>query len=161
MDQKSTKQTLTDFLKKVSDGMIREQSDKGIKASGESARSLEYNIKTSPSGIRGVLMGFDYWIDQEQGGKPVSQGGRPVTQADMLTWMGYKGIADGQPEKVRNRIAYLIARKLNERGWNPNGQRVEITKIVDRQREIFEAGIADDFGLIIESEILERFKLRN
>lgn len=154
---------LKKYLKAISDEMIKEQQVKGMRASGESAKSLTADVQSSKDGMitRGVLSGASYWEDQEKGGEPVSSTNRDeyFTQDEALEWMKQKGIAQSEPDSEQESIAFLISRKVNRFGWRKGGARVGITAIIERNLLGLEEDLIPSVETEFTSQIVDAFKL--
>jgi len=102
----SNKEAITVFLKAVRAGIVADQDEKGIRSSGESAKSLV--IQDLRAG--GQLVGSDYFQQQIAGRRP---GKFPPIDA-IMDWIDRKSIDfEGITKKS---LAFVIARKIARRG---------------------------------------------
>lgn len=96
-------QVLGSMLQKV----IADQEEKGIRASGASARSLE--VVMNDAG--GDITGFKYIGAQIEGRRP----GKFPPIDDIISWIQHKGL---QFDIAIESLAFLIARKIARFGTN-------------------------------------------
>lgn len=101
----TNKQSITIYFKKVIDDIKRDQSEKGMVASGRSAGSLRFTVTPN----EGKLFGANYFRHQREGRGP---GGFPPIQA-LEDWIRAKGI---QPDTTIEYMAFAIAKKMAQRG---------------------------------------------
>lgn len=102
--------TLIERLKKA-------QLDRGLKASGRSADSIEYTVTKTGAKWRLELTGAKYWIYQQYGRGPNKKQGRPSTAFVQIikNWIQVKGLS------IPLSAAGAIATKLIREGTNvPN-----------------------------------------
>jgi hypothetical protein len=147
-------QIIFKHLENIRTGMIEEQRIKRIIASGKSAASLVSKVSEDEKGVRGTLIGEDYWEDQEKGGGPQPD----LEVSETRQWMRDKGIETSAPENEQERIAFLITRKLRRDGWNPEGERVGITQIVNKEINPMLVSLGNASELEITSQILDAYK---
>lgn len=102
-------ETIETVLEGIAEDMIKDQSSKGMRASGKSAESFE--IKMSESG--GDLYGAAHWYWQINGRRP---GPFKDGIEKMLDWIKRKGITPRDKNTTLRQLAFLFARKITERG---------------------------------------------
>lgn len=136
--------------------LIKAYDQKGMRASGKFADSLEVIIKDN--GLTAQLWGNSYAQQLETGR---SSGKYPPINA-ILKWIEDKNIsARLNGEITKNQLAFLIARKIAREGWNREGYGgVElISEVVTDERInkiIKEVGIEQT--LIFKTEIIKMIK---
>jgi hypothetical protein len=122
-----------------------DQVGKGIRASGESADSL--NKTTNDDG--GQLKGSRYITQQVEGRRP---GAMPPVE-DILAWIKVKGIqSDIKPEQ----LAWAIAKKIAKSGTDIfQGKRegLDLKNIIDKNKETLKKRILRGTVLEIKSAI--------
>lgn len=120
----TTLQLLKGVLDEMVEAIRQEQSDKRMRASGNSADSLR--VVTTPDG--GDIVGSSYFYFQQHGRGP---GKFPPIQ-NIQDWIEARGIT---PEGITTRsLAYLIARKIATEGsriHRGEADGMDFTKIVD------------------------------
>lgn len=120
--------SISTFLKNVIDDIIKDQAQKGIRASGDSANSLRAKSDTDS----GQIYGSGYFRYQEQGRRP---GAFPPLQS-IQDWIVIKGI---QPDGISiESLAFLIARKIAKNGTDIfEGKRpgLKLSEIVEKRRD--------------------------
>ncbi len=105
-----SKEILSKEFESLKEDLIKAYDQKGMRASGDFADSLEvvanrFNVK---------LWGNDYAQQLETGRQ---SGKRPPIDA-IKQWIDDKGIANRlNGEITRNQLAFLIARKIGREGW--------------------------------------------
>ena len=141
-------EAITELLQAVKANIIRLQSEKGLKASGQSALSLR--IQVSPE--EGDLFGDSSFIAQQEGTKPGIMG----NIKGLYDWLQYKkyGLSYAS-DKARWSIAWAIARKQEREGsyihrHGPTGVLSEA--LTEQMVEAFSAnvGLSKIDGLIQE-----------
>lgn len=101
-------QAISKLLENVRAEIIDDQQTKGIRASGQSARSLKTKTREISGTIKGTLTGAAYFTFQEQGRRP---GKMPPVQS-IRDWIEAKGIQSDNPES----LAWAIAKKIAKEG---------------------------------------------
>lgn len=104
----------TEILKEefefIKNDLIKRYDEKGMRASGDWANSLEVQA----SGLSVKLLGLSYSEQLEYGRK---SGKQPPREA-IEQWIRDKGIASRLEGKITvSSLAYLIARKIAREGW--------------------------------------------
>ena len=99
-------QAISKLLENVRAEIIDDQQTKGIRASGQSARSLKTKTREISGTIRGTLTGAAYFTFQEQGRRP---GKMPPVQS-IRDWIEAKGIQADNKESLAWAIAKNIAK---------------------------------------------------
>jgi hypothetical protein len=134
----SDPEAITELLQEVKSNIVRLQSEKGLKASGQSALSLR--IETRPE--EGELYGDSYFIQQESGRRPGPLG----NVQGLYDWLAYKkyGLSYAS-DKARWSIAWAIAKKQARQGsytyrHGPTGVLSEA--LTDAMVEKFTASVA-------------------
>lgn len=105
---------VTEILKEefefIKNDLIKRYDEKGMRASGDWANSLE--VQTS--GLSVKLLGLSYSEQLEYGRKAGKQPPREAIEQ----WIRDKGIASRLEGKITvSSLAYLIARKIAREGW--------------------------------------------
>jgi hypothetical protein len=101
-------QSIGVLLNEIREAYIKDQKDKGIRASGKSAESLRIETKNN----QGALYGAKYFIQQMVGRKP----GKFPPIDDILDWMRVKNISPKDTKTTERQLAFLIARKIANSG---------------------------------------------
>ncbi len=101
-------QSIDILLNQIRGAYIKEQTDKGIRASGKSAESLQIKV----DGTTGTLSGAKYFIQQTVGRKP----GKFPPIDDILDWIRAKHITPKDPKTSERQLAFLFARKIAQSG---------------------------------------------
>lgn len=84
-----------------------------MRASGSFAKSLKTEVTQTPSTLKGFLIGANHSLFVDQGRK---KGKRPPISA-IKKWIEDRRI---KPNDISiNSLAFLIARKIGEKGWQP------------------------------------------
>ncbi len=105
-----SKEILSKEFESLKEDLIKAYDQKGMRASGDFADSLE----VVASGFNVKLWGNDYAQQLETGRQ---SGKRPPIDA-IKQWIDDKGIANRlNGEITRNQLAFLIARKIGREGW--------------------------------------------
>ena len=99
---------ISKLLDEVKKAYIEDQEGKGIRASGKSAKSL----KKHPKPTSGTLTGAKYFFQQRHGRRP----GKFPSVTDILNWIKVKGITPRDSGTSIKSLAFLLARKIAERG---------------------------------------------
>lgn len=95
------------YLKTAQEFILKDQREKGIYSSGESANSTRIEAKDNS----GQLYGADYFTQQKQGRAP---GKFPPIEA-IIQWIKEKGIQ--KKDNISDRsLAFIIARKIAKSG---------------------------------------------
>lgn len=103
------KDILNDSGRKVITQLIKEQREKGIRASGKSAESLRHEIKDIPKGLQLTILGDESFEYQEYGRGPTrNRGGWNDPIGDIMEWMSFKPAFSGMGEKEKKGIAGAI-----------------------------------------------------
>ena len=106
----TVKESITQLLEEIRLGIIQDQEDKKIRASGASAKSLKYKVKEVSGNISGTLTGANYFYWQEYGRSP---GTLPPVDS-IKKWIKAKGI---QPKDGKvDSLAWAIAMKIKKSG---------------------------------------------
>jgi hypothetical protein len=121
----TTREAIQKLLDNIRLGIIQDQEDKKIRASGESAKSLKSKTKEVSGNITGTLTGAGYFYFQEYGRSP---GKMPPVQS-IKDWIEAKGMARGAMNLSDNRkgkilrndkavesLAWAIAIKIKKSG---------------------------------------------
>lgn len=97
--------------------LIAAYDQKGMRASGKFAESLEVRI----DGLKAQLWGESYAQQLESGRRPDGSGTGPAWSnptEDIIQWIKDKGIANRiQGEISISSLAFLILRKIRSKGW--------------------------------------------
>lgn len=101
-------QAISKLLENVRAEIIDDQETKGLRASGQSARSLKTKTREISGTIKGTLTGAAYFTFQEQGRRP---GKMPPVQS-IRDWIEAKGIQVDNKES----LAWAIAKKIAKEG---------------------------------------------
>jgi len=145
---------LSKELELLKKDLIAVYDAKGMRASGRFADSLETSIFNTENGYTGILIGEDYAQQLETGRK---SGSYPPIEA-IKQWIVDKGIFSEALNKMKiSSLAFLIARKINEKGWNRAGYGgVNLVSDVVTEERI--QSIIDEIGAVeayrVESEII-------
>jgi hypothetical protein len=135
------------LLDGVRQAYIDDQKKKGIRSSGKSADSLR--IATTETS--GTLFGAGYWFQQKHGRKP---GKFPPISA-IIDWIRNKAIqATDIPERS---LAFIIARKIAEKGTDIYQGRREGVNVEDRIKELVKE-FRDNLAKNVKGEIIKALK---
>ena len=120
----TTKDAISKFLKDVSAAIKKDQRDKGIVSSEESAKSL----RETATNTEGKLIGRAYFFQQFKGRRP----GKFPPIEDIIQWIRNKGIS---PVDISERsLAFIIARKISRLGtdiFQKKRPGIDINKITE------------------------------
>ena len=141
---------LTEEFNLLKEELIAKYDEKGMRASGNWANSLEVTVT---GGLSAKLIGDEYSEQLEYGRK---SGKQPPSQA-IEQWIRYKGIMSRIVGKISiSSLAYLIARKIAREGWRREGYGgVElISEVVtpERIQKIIDR-VSDSYIHLFENEI--------
>ncbi len=104
-------QILSREFEKLKDDIIKAYDQKGMRASGKFAESMEVRV----SDLNAQLWGENY-AEQLEGGR--NSGKFPPIKA-IKQWIEDKGIASKIEGKISiSSLAFLIARKISRQGWD-------------------------------------------
>lgn len=107
--------TLTEEFNLLKAELIKKYDEKGMRASGNWADSLEVNVT---GGLVATLIGEKYSEQLEYGRK---SGKQPPSQV-IEQWIRDKGIMQKITGKISiSSLAFLIARKIGREGWRREG----------------------------------------
>lgn len=147
----TTEKAINTLLERIRTDIVREQRAKRMRASGQSAESMD--IFAGP--LRGRLVGADYFRQQVHGRGPGSF--PPVDQ--IREWIDRKGI---QPRDItKDSLAFLIARKIARRGTDVFLRRragLDLASIFEKRTEEFTEQMVDIKKVEYMSKITEAFK---
>ena len=141
---------LTEEFNLLKEELIAKCDEKGMRASGNWANSLEVTVT---GGLSAKLIGDEYSEQLEYGRK---SGKQPPSQA-IEQWIRDKGIMSRIVGKISiSSLAYLIARKIAREGWRREGYGgVElISEVVtpERIQKIIDR-VSDSYIPLFENEI--------
>lgn len=141
---------LTEEFNLLKEELIAKYDEKGMRASGNWANSLEVTVT---GGLSAKLIGDEYSEQLEYGRK---SGKQPPSQA-IEQWIRDKGIMSRIVGKISiSSLAYLIARKIAREGWRREGYGgVElISEVVtpERIQKIIDR-VSDSYIHLFENEI--------
>lgn len=141
---------LTEEFNLLKEELIAKYDEKGMRASGNWANSLEVTVT---GGLSAKLIGDEYSEQLEYGRK---SGKQPPSQA-IEQWIRDKGIMSRIVGKISiSSLAYLIARKIAREGWRREGYGgVElISEVVtpERIQKIIDR-VSDSYIPLFENEI--------
>ena len=141
---------LTEEFNLLKEELIAKYDEKGMRASGNWANSLEVTVT---AGLSAKLIGDEYSEQLEYGRK---SGKQPPSQA-IEQWIRDKGIMSRIVGKISiSSLAYLIARKIAREGWRREGYGgVElISEVVtpERIQKIIDR-VSDSYIPLFENEI--------
>lgn len=128
----TVKESITQLLEDIRLGIIQDQEDKKIRASGESAKSLKYKVKEVSGNISGTLTGSNYFYWQEYGRSP---GTLPPVDA-IKKWIKTKGIVPKDGDETS--LAWAIAKKIQKSGTRAKrneAPRLEVAEIIQDSME--------------------------
>ncbi len=128
----TTREAIQKLLDNIRLGIIQDQEDKKIRASGESAKSLKSKTKEVSGNITGTLTGAGYFYFQEYGRSP---GTLPPVDA-IKKWIKAKGI---QPKDGKvDSLAWAIAMKIKKSGTKAKrneSPRLAVLDIIEAEME--------------------------
>ncbi len=139
---------LTELLDGIRDAYIKDQSAKGIKASGKSAASL-HNIITPTSGS---LVGAKYFYQQMFGRKP----GKFPPIDEILNWIREKRITPRDAKTSERQLAFLFARKIAQSGTNIFQKKSEGLEVREEIKALllkFRKEVVAEFRIDIQKEM--------
>lgn len=145
---------LQEFLDNVKSDIIQAQERAGKVASGESIDSYEVTVQQTGLLTVGSLSAVDYF--QFIGGGRGPGGFPPLDR--ILEWIDAKGFLESTiSESEKKSIAYLIGRKIAERGTDNRG--VDLLKDVTEKRiKAFVDSIFSEGDLVITREVNQNFR---
>jgi hypothetical protein len=128
----TTREAIQKLLDNIRSGIIEDQETKGLRASGQSAKSLKSKTKEVSGNITGTLTGFGYFTFQERGRAP---GGMPPVER-ILQWIKQKGI---KPVDITEKsLAWAIAKKIQKTGskaFKNESPRLAVNQIIETELE--------------------------
>ena len=107
----TTDEVIKEEIESILDDIIKVYNSSGRKASGQFEEGLEAVYEPNKATIKG----FVYLAGRgktKKKGKP----GEPTVQQQILKWLKVKGIRPIKDNISINSLAYLIARKIHEKG---------------------------------------------
>ena len=143
---------LNEELSLLKSELIAKYDEKGMRASGAWADSLEQNVIMNERNAKAQILGLEYSQQLETGRKS----GKFPPIDSIKKWIVDKGISSRiQGEITISSLAFLIARKISREGWkreNYGGVNLisevvtpqRIQKIIDRVGEAFIINVTDD-----------------
>lgn len=143
------------FLSEIAEEIKKEQISQGRYASGRTAQSIE----VSANDTSGVIEGNISALALETGRKP---GSVPAQfRHTIKTWMDQKRLFQNETESKRNSIAYLISRKIAERGtllYRQGGNSGVLSKAITPEKiRVFSDEVLSMYGREIRKEIVTSF----
>ena len=115
----TSEQILNNEFELLKNDLISRHDSKGMRASGDTADSLE--VVSSLDSVK--LIGSSVWGALEDGRSPSTVGSKPGKLIDQIKqWIKDKGIvSDIKNDNNNSTLAYLITRKIHKQGWNRQG----------------------------------------
>ena len=136
------KASITKYLQAVSKGIVEAQDKKGIKASGDSARSLTVEAGENS----GELSGRGYFEQQDQGRGPTKNGGPGLVRRAILAWLKVKPWSKGFDDKKQESLSWAISKNIHKygtkRGRDPKYPGLGLQAIEEKERKPFIISIA-------------------
>lgn len=134
--------------------IVKAQQAKGLRASGDSARSLEFTVNDLGDIVRFQITGAFYWKYQENGSPATDPNGKPSREfvEIIANWILNKRLS------ISLKAAYPIALKKIREGtqvpnqWNPGGVLSEPLNL-DRVINLLTPKLMADYVSYIGSEI--------
>jgi len=144
-----------DWLERAIEGLKSKYRRMGLKASGRWERELEGRTEQRQEGITVTILGTNYTYQLVHGRRPTAPQKRGRLYGVILQWVRDKGI------KVDNekRFAYLVARKIDERGikvpnkYNDGTLLAELETAVDELKE----QLQDKASVTVYSDVIKEF----
>ncbi len=122
-------QNISELLDGVRNAYIEDQTAKGVRSSGQSAKSLRKVITPTS----GSLFGAHYFYQQRNGRRP---GKFPPISA-ILDWIRIKGITPRDSNTTERQLAFLFARKIANSGTDIFMKRRPALDVDQRIQELF------------------------
>jgi len=150
---KTISEILDDYGEKIVNGLRQSMQDKGLMASGDTARSIEYKVEENAV-ISLTVLAHLALIILETGRGPNKGGGKSSgggLRAGIERWVETKPIIPFDPKMTKDQLVFLIVRKIAREGikvpnrFNPGGV---ITDVIDDNliekinREVINASVA-------------------
>jgi len=139
--------------------VISKYDEKGMRASGNFAESLETIISDNPTGYKAQLFGNAYAYQLEFGR---NSGKQPPSEV-IEKWIVDKGIATQIEGNISiSSLAFLIARKIGREGWKREGYggvNLISEVITDKRIQDIIDKIGDVYILEFSDKVINEFKL--
>lgn len=122
----------------------------GSNATGELSQSISYTVKDTQKGLK-LLIGMEEYGGAVDGGRGASKSGGPRQswRQKIITWMRAKNITPRGGVSMET-AAFLITRKINERGYRP---KPFIDKSVQAVLNDIYTDVEDDMVQLIEQAL--------
>ena len=119
-------------------------------ATGTLSDSISYTVKDTKDGLK-LLIGMEQYGGAVDGGRSSSRRGGPkqAWRQRIITWMRAKGITPRAGVSMET-AAFLITRKINERGYRPKPF-IDIS--VEKVLQDIYTDLEDDMVVIIEEAL--------
>jgi hypothetical protein len=143
------------FLTGIAEEIKREQIAQGKNVTGVTAQSIE----VSATDTTGVIEGSISALALETGRKP---GNVPFGFKDIIRkWIDDKGIFQSESDVKKNSIAFLIARKISQRGTLTHiqgGKSGVLSNVITNEKfKVFNDNVLSLYGREIRREIITSF----
>lgn len=145
-----TNEIIKNWLEESQSMMIDNYESMGFRASGDWPNSLENSVEEKNYQYVGRLLGANYTFWMENGRKP----GKFPPKDIILIWIEQKPI---QSEINKNSLAFLIARKIAQKGTNARPGLVSNVITDARIQQLFK-DIGVNFVDQVRSDVIKTFK---
>jgi len=143
---KNRKQALMKLNERLKELTIDQLFSKNVNASGQLARSINYQDEVTPNGTGIAIVMEDYGFIVEDGRGGAKTKGAQSWQPQIINWMKAKSIRP-KPGVTMEQAAYLIYRKINKQGY-------QAKPFVEPALASFAAQFADEYSAATADDIL-------
>jgi hypothetical protein len=145
----NNRELIETILEGIAEDMVKDQSSKGIRASGKSAESFQIDAADQQGGLKGSSY-FRFQFDGKgRGPGPFKDGVKT-----MLEWIKQKGITPHDPKTSLESLAFLFARKISQRGndiFAKKREGIAVNEIVEKWKKI----LLEQYSKNLKAEILK------
>lgn len=123
------------------------ESLSGVRATGETERSIHYVIQTKQDIISLIYYGRKYFQALETGRGPATQEGDGDFKERIYRWMLARGIGSDLPEKKRRQLAAFFVYKINKEGDSiyKQGGRTNYSPVITKLVAEIKEAVKKDF----------------
>jgi hypothetical protein len=123
------RQWLDETQKRLAD----EYRDLGFKASGRYEKALEPFINSGLTGTKIGMLGAKYSLYMSRGRGSTAESKRGRLQPVILQWLKDKGIVSRDPSVSSDSLAWMIATKIDKKGYSVSSRPGVITNVITDQ----------------------------
>ena len=150
------------YLLSVANEVIAEQKQKGLYASGRSAKSLKRKFAGNDNKGVGRLLGSDYFEQQFYGRGPTRNGGGGFLRKAIRAWLDNKPFASSFTKKEKEGLSYGITAKIHERGTrrgnDPRYPGINFKQIVNKYKPKLKKELGKELKAKFKSEVIRAYR---